>query len=158
MAVHRPVAAAALAVVSILLAGCSALGGAGDASTPIPTGPPQIDVLSLTVGDCLATDDARVSATVPVVDCSAEHDSEAYESIPVPGDDFPGDEAITAQAQKGCAEAFSTFAGIAYDDSSLDYAYYFPTAGSWDAGDRRILCLIMDPGTRVTGTLEGAAR
>ena len=156
---RRP-ALVGIAVTSFLLAGCAALGGGGGAPSPTPTGPPEVSVLDLAVGDCLDTHGKpRISETVPVVDCSVEHDSEAYASITVDGDDFPGDESIKAQAQQGCVDAFATFAGIAYDDSTLDYVYYYPTAGSWAAGDRRILCLIIDPKAgQVTGSLEGAAR
>jgi len=154
---HRPAAAVALAAASLVLAGCSALGGAGGA--PTPTSAPGTALDDLAVGDCIASEDQRpTTPTVPVVDCSLEHDNEAYASITVPGDQFPGPDAITAQAQTACSEAFAEFAGIAYDASALDYAYYFPTEGSWAAGDRRILCLIVDPGVRVTGTLEGAGR
>lgn len=154
--VYRPAAAVALAAASLVLAGCSALGGAGGTPTPAPTG---VDVLALEVGDCLDTADAvGVTATVHVVDCAEPHDSEAYAAAVVPGDDFPGGAAITQQAETDCTAAFTEFAGIEYAESSLDYAYYFPTEGSWAAGDRRILCLIVEPGQRVSGSLEGAAR
>ncbi|CAN5253187.1 hypothetical protein BH11ACT5_BH11ACT5_25660 [soil metagenome] len=159
MTAHRPVAALVVVAASILLAGCSALGGAGGAPTPTPTGPPQVDVVDLAVGDCLDTHGKPgITKTVPVVDCSLEHDSEAYAAIALDDDDFPGDDIVKSTAQQGCTDAFAGFAGIDYDSSSLDYAYYFPTSGSWAAGDRRILCLIVDPAARVTGTLEGAAR
>lgn len=140
---YRP---AAVVAASLMLAGCSGGGG----GTPAPTAT-STAIVDLAVGDCISGD-------LTVVDCSTEHDSEAYASITVPGDDFPGDESIATQAGQGCTDAFTEFVGIPYDDSSLDYAFYFPTEGSWAAGDRRILCLIVDPETRVAGSLEGAAR
>ena len=159
MTLSRPAAAVALAAASIVLAGCSALGGGGGTPTPTPTGAPEVDVLDLEVGDCLDTHGRPgITKTVPVVDCSIEHDSEAYAALPLNDGDFPGDDSVKSSAQAGCAEAFTAFAGIDYEGSTLDYAYYFPTAGSWAAGDRRILCLILDPGARVTGSLEGAGR
>lgn len=159
MAAHRPAAAVALAAVSLLLVGCSALGGGGGAPTPTPTGVPEVDVVDLAVGDCLDTHGRPgVTAAVPVVDCSVEHDSEAYASIALDDGEFPGDDSVKSSAQAGCTEAFTAFAGIDYESSTLDYAYYFPTRGSWATGDRRILCLILDPEQRVTGTLEGATR
>ena len=148
--------AAGFILAALLLAGCSAPGAA---PTPTPTGPPEVDVVSLAVGDCLDTHGRPgLAKAVPVVDCSIEHDSEAYARIVLDDGEFPGDAAVTTAAETGCVEAFSDFAGIDYADSALDYAYYFPTAGSWAAGDRRILCLILDPAGRVAGTLEGAAR
>lgn len=158
MLAHRPVAAAALVVASLVLAGCTALGGGGGA-TPTPTGVPEVDVLDLQVGDCLDTHGRPgITATVPVVDCAVEHDSEAYATFTLDDGDFPGDDTVKSGAQASCAGAFAEFAGIDYEASTLDYAYYFPTRGSWATGDRRILCLIVDPAQRVTGTLEGAAR
>ena len=155
MITSRP-AAAVLIAAGLLLAGCSTPGGT---ATPTPTGAPEVDVLDLAVGDCLDTHGKPgITRTVPVVDCTLEHDSEAYAQTVLDEAEFPGDEAVRARAQAECTEAFADFAGVEYDASSLDYAYYFPTSGSWAGGDRRILCLIFDPAGRVTGTLEGAAR
>ena len=160
MTAHRPAAALVVVAASILLAGCSALGGAGGAPTPTPTGPPEVDVLDLAVGDCLQNGDARrVTKTVPVVDCDEPHDSEAYALIELTGDDFPGTDAVSDRAVTECTTEFTAFIGIDYADSALDFAYYYPTPTSWDLGDREILCLVIDPKTpTVTGTLAGAAR
>ena len=84
--------------------------------------------------------------------------SEAYSSIQVPDGDYPGEDAILAQAEQDCLAAFNTFAGINYDQSTLSFSYYYPTAGSWDNGDREILCLIYEFDVKTTGSLAGAAR
>ncbi|MCU1409494.1 MAG: uncharacterized protein JWR04_201 [Rhodoglobus sp.] len=159
MTVHRP-AAVVLAAASILLAGCSVLGGAGGGPTPTPTASAGVDVLDLAVGDCLQTGDARrVTKTVPVVDCAEPHDSEAYAVIELSGDDFPGAEAVTDRAVTECTAKFTAFVGLDYATSTLDFAYYFPTPTSWKSGDREILCLAIDPASAtVTGSLAGAAR
>ncbi|MBU1588287.1 MAG: septum formation family protein [Actinobacteria bacterium] len=158
MTTSRPAVWLLLGAASLMLAGCSAFGGAATPS-PTPTGPPEVDVLDLAVGDCLDTHGKPgITRTVPVVDCALEHDSEAYAQVVLDDADFPGDDAVKTRAQTDCPEEFAAFAGIEYDASSLDYAYYFPTSGSWADGDRRILCLIFDPAGRVTGSLEGSAR
>ena len=158
MTSSRPAAAVILVALSLALTGCGTLGGAAT-STPTATGDPEISVLDLAVGDCLDTHGKPgITETVPVVDCSLEHDSEAYAQVDFDGDEYPGDEAVKTRAQSDCSAAFADFSGIEYNVSALDYAYYFPTAGSWASGDRRILCLILDPAQRVAGTLEGAAR
>ena len=117
-------------------------------------------MLDLDVGDCLVTGGAgRVTKTVPVVDCSLEHDSEAYANITVAGISFPGDDAISEQAVAECTTEFTTFIGMDYEKSSLDFAYYYPTQSSWERGDHEILCLAIDPETEsVTGSLAGSAR
>ena len=153
------VVAATLTTATILLAGCTALGGGRADPSPTPTGVPEVDVLELSVGDCLDTHGKPgITATVPVVDCDLEHDSEAYATILLDDGPYPGDDTVRSTAEQSCSAEFVAFAGIAYEESALDYAYYFPTLGSWAEGDRRILCLILDPDARVTGTLEGAAR
>ena len=160
MTAHRPAAAVVVVAASILLAGCTALGGAGGAPSPTPTGPPEVDVLDLDVGDCLQTGDARrVTKTVPVVDCDAPHDSEAYALIEITGDDFPGAEVVSDRAVAECTAEFTTFIGLDYATSTLDFAYYYPTPTSWELGDHEILCLAIDPKAEtVTGSLAGVAR
>jgi hypothetical protein len=155
--VRRPTAWPILLAAGILLAGCTASSAPGGAPSPTPTN--EVDVLALAVGDCLDTHGVpRPATTVPVADCQLEHDSEAYAQIVLDESEFPGEDAVRSRAESGCVEAFAEFVGIEYDASTLDYAYYFPTAGSWAEGDRRILCLIVDPGERVTGSLRGATR
>ena len=153
----RPAAWPVIVATGILLAACTA--GGGPTPAPTPDGVTEVDLLALTIGDCLDTRDVTgVAAAVPVVDCASEHDSEAYAEIVLAEGDFPGADSVGDSAESGCVDAFAEFVGLAYDESTLDYAYYFPTEGSWAEGDRRILCLIADPETRVTGSLEGTAR
>ncbi|MBN9238330.1 MAG: hypothetical protein BGO97_01495 [Micrococcales bacterium 70-64] len=157
MTPRRPALTLLLAVAGLVLAGCSGVGGA--APSPTPTADPGIPVRDLAVGDCIDSHGRPgISETVLVVGCGEEHDSEAYAEIVLDDGGFPGDAAVKDRAQGGCAADFVEFAGIDYESSSLDYAYYYPTPGSWADGDRRILCLILDPAGAVTGTLEGAAR
>jgi hypothetical protein len=155
----RPAAAVILVAVSLALTGCATLGGAATPS-PTPTGPPEVDVLSLDVGDCLATTGNHgTTSTVPVVECSQEHESEVYSRLVLDDDTFPGDDAVRDRAVTGCTQRFAEFVGIAYDDSSLDFAYYFPTRTSWERGDRDIVCLVIDPqAASIMGTLADAAR
>ena len=142
----------------LALAGCSALAGAD--ATPTPTGPPGVSVLDLEVGDCIAAGGAgRATVTVPVVDCAEPHNGEAYAVIPLEDEEFPGADEVTDRAVTGCTAEFTLFVGVEYAASGLDFAYYYPTATSWEAGDREILCLAVDPGAEtVTGSLAGAAR
>ena len=96
---------------------------------------------------------------IPVVPCSDPHDYEVYHEVEMPAGDFPGDEAITTQAEADCTAQFATFIGLPYDQSSLYFSYLTPTQQSWDdAGDRLIQCIVTDQATQTTGTLAGAAR
>jgi hypothetical protein len=155
----RSLAALAVGVASLALAGCSLLGNVtGGTDTDTGTGD-ETDVFTIAVGDCL--NDGGVEgevSTVPTVDCAEKHDSEAYASIIMDDGDFPGDQAVDDQAISDCTTEFNSFVGLDYQSSALDFAYYYPTEKSWANGDREILCLIVDPAGQVTGSLEGAAR
>lgn len=152
---RRRIATGVLAVMlAIALAGCGALDGLLD------TTPPDSDVFTIAVGDCL--DDGDVAAevtTVPRVDCAAPHDSEVFASTEIDGEAFPGDAELEAQLTAFCqGAAFLEFVGAAYLDSGLSTGGYYPTAASWASGDRELLCTIWDEDGPTTGTLEGAER
>jgi hypothetical protein len=162
----RALAIASIATAAVALSGCSILeqftGGGNatrDDSGEVVEGNDNTDVFTLQVGDCL--NDATASETVetiPTVPCAEPHDSEIYASIILEGDTFPGSEAVIAEADAACLEAFPGFAGIEYADSQYYYSYYFPTEGSWAGGDREILCTIYDEAGQVTGSLENIGR
>lgn len=163
--VHRTLAILTVGVASLALAGCSLLGNItnnnSDGATPsdAPTAGDSTDVFTIAVGDCL--NDGGVTGEVSevlVIDCAQPHDSEAFASIMMTDGDFPGDDAVQQQAADNCTAEFGTFVGTAYDTSTLDFAYYYPTESSWAQGDREILCLLYDPAGKSTGTLAGAAR
>jgi hypothetical protein len=146
-----------LTAASVALAGCSLLGGG--TTTPTDDATTGDDVFSIKVGDCL--NDASVNgevSTVPIVDCSQPHDSEAYFAANIPDGDFPGDDTVQQDAEGICGPAFTDFVGAPYQEGSgYDYSYYTPTSDSWAAGDREVMCVAFDPsGTQVTGTLKGS--
>lgn len=162
--VALPIAAIAIALVA---SGCSALsaftGGAQapvrDESGAISESNESTDVFAIRVGDCLLDGGSQTEVTeAPTVPCSDAHDFEAFHAENIAGDEFPGAEAVATQAEQVCYDQFSSFAGISYEESVLGFNYYVPTEGSWDAGDREILCLIGDSQGQVTGSLKGAAR
>jgi hypothetical protein len=157
-----------------VVAVCAAVTGCTAVSAPEPTpsppaspgAPVATDPFSLRVGDCIGDDlsDGEV-LQVPVVDCDEPHTAEAYSSKRLPDGAYPGLEAVKQTAVEMCLDRFEAFAGIDYDDSQrLDFAWYYPTEGSWSTGDREVLCLLMqiDPETGqtvpTTGTLRGFAQ
>lgn len=159
---HRPATAriGALIGAALTLTGCSAVADLLPAAPPsatATTGQAATRIApSLAVADCLDDLDAASPAGFPIVPCAAPHGYEVYAILPVPGDDYPGDDAVTAAAESGCATRFDAFAGIAYRGSALDFAYLTPTDATW-AGDHAVTCVIYDPAGAVTGTLAGAA-
>jgi hypothetical protein len=57
-------------------------------------------------------------------------------------------------AFRASVTGFATFVGKSYEESALDFNYLSPSEGSWDSGDREILCLVMGP-DQTTGSLAG---
>lgn len=158
---NRALAILTVGVASLALAGCSLIGnitGGTDTSTD-PAEGSDTDVFTIAVGDCLNDGDVEGEvSTVKTIDCAEPHDSEAYASVIMDDGDFPGDQAVEDQAVSDCTTEFTTFVGIDYNSSILNFSYYYPTSASWDQGDREILCLVYDPAGQVTGSLSGSAK
>ena len=96
--------------------------------------------------------------TVQTVPCSEPHSEEIYAAVTPPEGDFPGYEAIDAQAKEMCTAEFESFVGLPYEDSTLHMNLVIPTEERWDAGDRTALCTIYDPDGETAGTLADANR
>ncbi|WP_168915409.1 septum formation family protein [Microcella flavibacter] len=153
-AAGRRSAAAPRALGIVAIAAALALAGCADGGEQEE---PRGNVFSLEVGDCLG--DAELGAeldSVVLLPCDEPHTSEIYASIIVGDTEFPGLEAITAEADERCLAEFEGFTGGAWADSAYDFTYLHPTAGSWANGDREILCQIYDPAGPTTGSLQGA--
>jgi Septum formation len=136
---------AGLVASTLLLAGCSG------------------NVFELAVGDCfddgeLAVGELEEVEEVPVIECSEPHDNEVYAVVTVDEEVFPGEQAIQAQADEVCHDAFDPFVGLDYESSALDFGWLVPTAESWEMGDRVVACFVyrMDL-EKVSGTLEGSS-
>ena len=158
-AIVRPLAVLAIALASVALTGCSLLGTIPRQAEPNDDGSTTTDVFTVVVGDCLNDGGATGEVTeVAVIDCETAHDSEAFKSVIFADGDFPGATAVATQAVSECTSAFTSFVGLDYESSSLDFSYYYPTEESWALSDREILCLIVDPKGKTTGTLEAAAK
>lgn len=154
----------AAVALALGLSGCTALfpssaPPATDSQTGEEIRQTDADVFALSVGQCLNDTEGTEVSEVPLVDCAKEHDFEVYSDFEIPGDEFPGADAIDAQADAECLTDFEQFVGISYDESAYGYTYFTPTEGSWTDGDDRLVsCLIGDPNGKVTGTLKGAAK
>ncbi|TFD77706.1 septum formation family protein [Cryobacterium fucosi] len=149
--------------VAIAFTGCSAVADLLPATPPSATATTRQAATHITqrlaIADCLNDLDAASPAGIPVASCAAPHGYEVYAILPVPGVDYPGDDAVTAAAELGCATRFEAFAGMDYRGSALDFGYITPTDASWvGVGDHAVTCVIYDPAGMVAGTLAGAAR
>ena len=153
------------AVAALALSSCSVFDSSGSSNEPPRdetngqiTETADADVFSIKVGDCLdyvALGSGEINS-VPVVPCGEPHDGEVYAEMSLPDGDYPGDDAISQQADTYCYDQFATFVGIPWDDSSLDYSPLTPTADSWDGFDDRLIQCVVASQDDVTESFKGS--
>ena len=105
-------------------------------------------------GDCLAEipDSGRV-LTVQTVDCNQSHAGEVYAVLTMPEGDFPGEAAIERYQNK-CEPELADYAPGAMTDDSIQMYVLYPTAETWEQGDRAVTCVAtLDPPR--TGSIKG---
>ena len=92
-------------------------------------------------GDCLADipDSSRV-LYVKSVSCDQPHKGEVFAVLPLPEGNFPGDAAVVKYADK-CAPALADYAPDANSESGIQLFVLYPTADSWQRGDRSVTCI-----------------
>jgi len=106
------------------------------------------------VGDCLKEipSSTRVM-TVDTVGCEETHAGEVFAVLLMPKGDYPGQSAIE-EYQNKCEPALSSYAPDAITDDSVQLYVLYPTAETWDQGDRAVTCIAtLDPPR--TGSLKG---
>jgi hypothetical protein len=98
------------------------------------------------------------SVYVTVVDCRAQHQVEVTLRTVVAGSKkWPGDSALESAATAKCKPAFEKYVGIAFDDSRLEFDYLTADPAGWRAGDRTLVCFVLDPANQhLTRALRGA--
>ena len=121
----------------------------------------EADVFELDVGDCfdqVQPGDGTVESVVSV-DCDQPHDHEVYAVYDLDDDAWPGAEAVRDEAEDGCRLRFEIYVGVAYVDSELAAAAFWPTEESWrEHGDREVVCFLSDPEGPLTGSMQDAER
>lgn len=143
-----------------------------DTDAPVPTGEAyvnatKVSLYDLAPGDCMLDpyeaavyDEATESYTlwdVYLVPCDQTHYGEVSVVADFTDTSYPGTDAVIERLEDICLAAFEDYIGIDYMDSEFYFDYFYPTAGSWAAGDREYTCLVY--GTNgVDGSLRGAAR
>lgn len=153
--------------LTVALSGCSTIsnllgGGTADANRDEETGQvsesANIGIFALKVGDCKLESPSGLLEDADVVPCTEEHDEEVYHEITMPDGEF-SEEDVDAAGQECVGDAFTTFVGVTWDESTLDVYPINPTKDTWEQlNDRVVQCVISDPAGPVTGSLKGAAR
>lgn len=120
----------------------------------------ELGALRVRVGDCIDAGVANEVESVDGVPCAQPHEYEVYSAFNLDGSTYPGDEAVSHEAEQGCFARFEPFVGMSYAESVYDFSALMPTQGTWDElDDREVLCLIGNlDGTPKTGSAAGTAR
>jgi hypothetical protein len=106
------------------------------------------------MGDCLSEipSDTQV-LTVKTVGCEESHAGEVFAVLQMPDGDFPGQSAIDEFADR-CSPELASYSPSALTDDSIQLYVLYPTAETWDQGDRAVTCVAtLDPPR--TGSIKG---
>ena len=140
-----PPSTLALVAAALLATGCSLLDSG--------------NVFELAVGDCFDDAGGTQISEVPIVDCAEPHDNEVFRVYDVADGDYPGDDALVQQAVATCLPALDDYVGDADVASQLDAFPITPTAGSWEDGDREVVCALYDADlAKLEGSMRGGDR
>ncbi len=145
--------AAAAALLALALGAC----GGGRSAPGV-----NVSVFHLKAGDCLVppTNIKAELTSIKRVACRTPHTQEVFASVEdnSAGDNYPGDTALRTFADGQCLERFEGYVGIDYRESSLFYTYLLPSARSWEAKDRTVVCVITTTGQQLTSSVKGSKR
>ncbi len=118
-------------------------------------------VFDLSVGECylqLPSDD--LIEEVEAISCDEPHGIEIFHVFDVDLEAFDTD-AVQAEAESGCFDAFEAYAGVIYADSWYGLDGLLPTAETWVDGDREVVCFLQpydDTITESVGSARGTGR
>ena len=122
---------------------------------------PRTSAFSMKVGQCVQLPTGDNITDLETTDCSALHDAEVFHLTQVTEDERPSDSELEDMGGDACLAAFEGYVGISYEESALDYTILYPSPGSWEQGDREIICFIISgEGTDVqlSGSMKGSNR
>jgi hypothetical protein len=96
------------------------------------------------------------------VSCTSGHTQEAYAVVAYSGtgsgftDQYPGDTVLKTYADGVCAQKFSSYVGVDYQDSTLFFTYLLPSARGWQQShDRNIVCFVTTTGAVLHKSVKG---
>ena len=104
---------------------------------------PRTSAFSMKVGQCVQLPTGDNITDLETTDCSALHDAEVFHLTQVTEDERPSDSELEDMGGDACLAAFEGYVGIPYEESELDYTILYPSPGSWEQGDREIICFII---------------
>ncbi|MGZ5391787.1 MAG: septum formation family protein [Mycobacterium sp.] len=141
-------------IVLGVIAGLIVLVIGGGVALYLAFGQDTVTATDVEMGDCLSEipGDTRV-LTVKTIDCAEPHAGEVFAVLQMPGGDFPGQAAIDTYADK-CSPGLASYAPSAMTDDTVQLYVLYPTAETWEQGDRAVTCVAtLDPPR--SGSIKG---
>ncbi|HEX9833973.1 MAG TPA: septum formation family protein [Mycobacterium sp.] len=133
-------------IVLGVIAGLIVLVVGGGVALYLAFGQGTVTATDVGMGDCLSEipGDTRV-LTVKTIECAQPHAGEVFAVLQMPGGEFPGQAAIDTYADK-CSPELASYSPSAMTDDSIQLYVLYPTAETWDQGDRAVTCIAtLDP-------------
>ena len=120
-----------------------------------------LGAFAMQVGDCFDDPEGaeELVTSVAAMPCTELHDNEVYAIYDTSFTTWPGQEAMYDESWRGCHSRFAAYVGAEWEYSTLDLAVMTPSDGSWQEGDREVVCFLYDGQLRkLTGSMQGSAR
>ena len=139
---------------ALVMAGIAAAGVTMMSGTVFAQEGDLVNVFKMKAGECYNGE--LNGDPMPRAACEGSKMFELYSVYKVEGKEYPGDEAMEAEAERGCVKAFEEYVGIPFESSEFAFDYLTPSQGSWTMKkDREVMCFIT---TVADEPFEGVAK
>jgi hypothetical protein len=130
-------------------------------NTPLVATPAPPPVVLLQVGDCTGQAGSGSGAydKLPKAACGRPHYYEVVALLPLAGEEWPGLDAVSSAAERGCPGEFTRYVGVPSGNSLYTTSGVVPTQADWRSPDNRtIACLAGTDGGGLVGSVRGDTR
>jgi hypothetical protein len=154
--------AVALLVLVVAAVACSDDDGETASTVPPPTTAADAgdSLYDLEVGECFSGLGVDRDLRIRIRACDGRHQAEVYGVVEVANRRFPGADVLRRQVATQCAQAFAGYTGTPTGpDTQVAFTEIVPTVASFEAGDRRALCVALGrDGAPLRGSIAAGGR
>jgi hypothetical protein len=126
----------------------------GDTGTGPGVGPTTVDafdeVIDAGTGTCF-----NGFEEPEIVACASAHEGELMGVANMTDGDYPGRSAVEEEAERECGDHLESYITDADKRGEYGVSYSYPSAESWEGGDREIICVLS---SKTDEPLEGSQR
>ena len=146
----------AVALIGSIFVATQLLGGGRSEQAGDVDSPRDIADVDLAVGNCLESLDYTTNGELHQVPCADTHGVEVVADDIIADADFAGEDAYSSQGDEFCSSAVGDVLPGGFDTANMSFSSLYPSQATWDAGDRKIACLIIaDAGYQFSGSFTG---